>query len=245
MLQIKNLTICVHNQPIITNLSLDIPVGSLTALVGPNGSGKSTLAYALAGHPLYQITQGTIIFNGHDITEAEPDLRARSGLFLIMQQPPELPGVNVLTFLQEPYRALKDRAHSEFIEESKRESFDDLKTLATQALQAVGLPESFLSRSLHEGFSGGEKKRFEAAQLLLFKPSFAILDELDAGLDAQAFEAVIQVIQKLQTDDPAFTCLLITHNPRLLKAICPDQIISIHEGILQPTLQNNDAIPVS
>jgi len=218
-LQISNITVSVAGKQIITDLSLTVPPGAIVGLMGPNGSGKTSLAYALAGHPRYTIDAGKCSVAGTDITQLPPDQRARAGLLLTFQHPPEVPGVSIRTFFHEAYRALYGTTPWIIIERRLRNSFT-----------FVGLPESFVERKLHEGFSGGEKKRLEAAQLLFFKPQCAIVDELDAGLDVDALIWMRKLFDACRVENPNFSALVITHAPEVMERLQPDHLYIMRAG---------------
>jgi Fe-S cluster assembly ATP-binding protein len=190
--------------------------------MGPNGSGKTSLAYAIAGHPRYTIESGTCYVAGKDITSLPPHERAQAGVLLTFQHPPEIPGVSVRTFFHEAYRALYGTTPWIVIERRLRNSFT-----------FVGLPESFIERKLHEGFSGGEKKRLEAAQLLFFKPRIAIVDELDAGLDVDALIWMRKLFDACRVENPQFSALVITHLPEVMERLSPDHMYLMRAGKLQ------------
>lgn len=190
--------------------------------MGPNGSGKSSLAYALVGHPSYAIAQGTIVFKNNVLNELSPDARARLGIFLTFQQPPALPGVKVLTFLKEAYTAVV----------GKTCSVKEFSALLTTYLDLLNIDPLFLHRNLHEGFSGGEKKKFEILQLLVLKPQLAILDEIDSGLDIDALKLVAQALQFARQENPQISFLLITHYQRILQYIQPDHVHILCDGLL-------------
>ena len=222
MLQLSDVTIALEDKPILQNLSLTIRPGTVHALMGPNGSGKSTLALTLMGHPSYAVVSGSLLFNNEDIVALPVEKRARAGLFLICQQPPAIPGVQLMTFLKEAHRMLtgEDISVAAF-KERVRAAFD-----------AVKLDESFLYRTVHDGFSGGEKKRFEIAQLLLFKPKLAILDEIDSGLDVDGLVTIAMAIKQAQKDNPDMSLLMITHYNRILEFIEPDYVHVLAKGKL-------------
>jgi Fe-S cluster assembly ATP-binding protein len=222
MLAIKNLSVSIEEKPIITNLCLQIKPGSTHAIMGPNGSGKSTLAYTLMGHPSYQITAGSITFNGVDLATLSPDKRANLGIFLAFQQPCQIPGVSIITFLKEIYQA----RHKIII------SLKEFQALLNAYLEQLCLDSSFMYRALNEGFSGGEKKKFELLQCLLLKPSLAIFDEIDSGLDVDALNIVAQAINTLREQNPAMTVLIITHYPPILNEVIPDAIHIMKSGTL-------------
>jgi Fe-S cluster assembly ATP-binding protein len=190
--------------------------------MGPNGSGKSTLAATIIGHPSYEVTQGSITFMGIEINQLAVDKRAQIGIFLACQQPPEIPGVNIFTFLKEAYCALGGRGIG----------VKEFQAILHQALDFLGIEHSFVQRNLNEGFSGGEKKRLELLQLLLFKPQMAILDEIDSGLDVDALNLISKVIAKLRTENPAMIVLLITHYQRIIDQVMPDAVHVMRNGAL-------------
>jgi Fe-S cluster assembly ATP-binding protein len=219
LLSIEHITITVGQKTVLSDFSLTIAPGTLHILRGPNGVGKSSLACALMGHPQYKITQGSIVFDGHNIAHMTPDLRARQGIFFAFQQPCALAGVPIGTFLSEAYREVaRDRA--------TYRSSADMRTLIESVLEKVGLPKNYIDRSVHENFSGGEKKRLELAQLLLFKPRLAILDEIDAGLDTQGRELVISTLYELKQENQLMSFLIITHASELVAALAP---VIVHE----------------
>jgi len=216
MLSIKDLHVSVHDTEIIRGLSLEIKPGELHAIMGPNGSGKSTLGYALAGRDDYEITAGSVDFDGQDLTELEADERAAAGLFLAFQYPVEIPGVNNAYFLRAALNAQR-KARGE--PEVDAGSF--LKTVR-EALTELRMDEGLLKRAVNEGFSGGEKKRNEIVQMAVLQPKLAILDETDSGLDIDALKLVADGINKLRDGKRSF--LVITHYQRLLDYLDPDQV---------------------
>lgn len=220
MLDIQNLSVSVQETPVVKNANLALNPGSIMALMGPNGSGKSSLANALAGHPHYQVTGGKVLFGSEQLLELSPDQRARKGLFLAFQQPPAIPGVLSVRFLKEAYQAIKGVQinHAAFVE------------LLVPLLQEVGLSPETMHRPLHEGFSGGEKKRWELVQLLLLQPTVAILDEIDSGLDIDGLKLVVACLEKLRQQNSAMSILVITHYPRLLEYLKPDRIYIMNKG---------------
>ncbi len=222
MLNIKNLSVSADSTPIITHFSLTCGPGTVHALMGPNGSGKSTLAYTLIGHPKYTVTEGSITLNDRALLELSVDKRAREGLFVAFQYCQEIPGVSMLTFLQEAYRAYTGNNLT-------TQAFQELLYKTVDNLQ---LDHSFIYRDLNDGFSGGEKKRFELLQLVLFKPKVAILDEIDSGLDVDAIKIVAQNIQQARRENPKLILLLITHYRRILDYIKPDQVHILSDGTL-------------
>ncbi|HKJ57546.1 MAG TPA: Fe-S cluster assembly ATPase SufC [Nitriliruptoraceae bacterium] len=217
-LEIRDLTIRVDGSDILNGVTLDLEKGKTLALMGPNGSGKSTLAYAIAGHPAYEITGGQILFNGEDIADWTPDERNRAGVFLAMQYPVEVPGVSLTNFLRTAVNARLDE------DKPVREFMGDLRT----AMSDLQIDESFLQRSVNEGFSGGEKKRFEILQMALLKPQIAVLDETDSGLDVDALRVVSEGIDSLR--GPDLGVLVITHYTRILRYVTPDEVHVMLDG---------------
>ena len=212
LLSIEGLQAKVDGQQILCGVDLQLPEGQVHALMGPNGSGKSTLANVLMGHPSYEVTAGRILFRGQDVTQAEPDERARLGMFLAFQYPVEVPGVSVLNFLRTSLSAVRGEPVPlrAFRKEVARE------------LKALGMDMSFARRNLNEGFSGGEKKRNEVLQLALLKPALAILDETDSGLDIDAIHLVASAVAGMR--GPQFGALVITHYMRILHELKPDRV---------------------
>jgi Fe-S cluster assembly ATP-binding protein len=212
-LEIKNLHVAVDNKPILTGVDLTVKQGETHAIMGPNGSGKSTLAYSVAGHPRYTITQGSVTLDGEDVLAMTVDERARAGLFLAMQYPVEVPGVSVTNFLRTAVTAIEGEAPK------LRTWVKDLNA----AFERLSIDPAFKERSVNEGFSGGEKKRFEVLQLELLKPKLAILDETDSGLDVDALKVVSAGVNRVREAGTTGT-LLITHYTRILRYIRPDYV---------------------
>jgi Fe-S cluster assembly ATP-binding protein len=217
-LEIRDLTVEVDDTEILRGVDLDLDKGKTIALMGPNGSGKSTLAYAIAGHPAYDVTGGSITWQGTDLTELAPDERARLGVFLAMQYPVEVPGVSVTNFLRTALNAVRGE------EIPVRQFMQQLKAQMAE----LGVDESFLQRSVNEGFSGGEKKRFEILQMALLTPKLAVLDETDSGLDVDALKVVAEGVDRLK--GPDLGTLIITHYTRILRYIRPDEVHVMSEG---------------
>jgi Fe-S cluster assembly ATP-binding protein len=217
-LEIRDLTVEVDDNEILRGVTLDLDKGKTLALMGPNGSGKSTLAYAIAGHPAYEVTGGTIRWQGTDLTELAPDERARLGVFLAMQYPVEVPGVSVTNFLRTALNATsgEEIPIRQFMQRLKAE------------MAELGVDESFLQRSVNEGFSGGEKKRFEILQMAMLKPALAVLDETDSGLDVDALKVVAEGVDRFR--GPDLGVLIITHYTRILRYIRPDEVHVMSEG---------------
>ncbi|MGA8364161.1 MAG: Fe-S cluster assembly ATPase SufC, partial [Solirubrobacteraceae bacterium] len=218
-LEIRDLHVRIEEREILRGVDLDISRGEIHALMGPNGSGKSTLASTLLGHPSYEITEGTIVFKGEDITEAEPHERAHAGLFLAFQYPVSIPGVSVANFLRMAINA-------------QREEPIQVKEFRTQLQHAIDLLDvdrSFTSRHLNDGFSGGEKKRAEILQMAMLKPDIAILDETDSGLDIDALRTVAEGVQRLH-DEQGLGALIITHYQRILHYVKPEFVHILMDG---------------
>ncbi|MEL6703913.1 MAG: Fe-S cluster assembly ATPase SufC [Bacteroidota bacterium] len=224
MLTITNLHARVEDNEheILKGLSLDIKPGEVHAIMGPNGSGKSTLASILAGHEDYEITEGAIDFDGEDLLEMDPEERAREGVFLAFQYPVELPGVSAMQFMRAAVNA-KRAHHGE-----EELSVSDFLKLMREKAEFVGLNSKLVSRSVNEGFSGGEKKKNEIFQMAMLDPKLAILDETDSGLDIDALKVVSDGVNKLRSENRAF--LLITHYQRLLNYIQPDYVHVLVDG---------------
>jgi Fe-S cluster assembly ATP-binding protein len=222
MLEIKNLHVAVDGKEILKGLSLPIAAGQVHAIMGPNGSGKSTLSYVLAGRAGYDITQGSITYNGEDLGALAPEQRAAKGVFLAMQYPVEIPGVTTMMFLKSALNAQR-RARGE----KELDAIGILK-LVRQKAATLNVSEDMLKRALNVGFSGGEKKRLEILQMTLFEPKLAILDETDSGLDIDALKLVAEGVNALR--DPARAMLVITHYQRLLNYIVPDFVHVLFNG---------------
>ncbi|OQA35526.1 MAG: Vegetative protein 296 [Candidatus Dependentiae bacterium ADurb.Bin331] len=221
-LQFNNLSVSVNSKQILHTITLSLKPGTVHALMGPNGSGKSSLAYTAIGHPRYEVQQGTICLNGVDITALSPDKRAQQQLFVAFQYPQALPGINVFSFLKETHRAFT----------GQQLPLEQLRIQVLEHFDTVGLDRSFLDRSVNEGFSGGEKKRFEMVQLLLHKPAVAILDEIDSGLDVDALKSVAQALQKVRAENRSMCILLITHYQRILDYCTPDFVHILADGVI-------------
>ncbi|MEJ6486392.1 Fe-S cluster assembly ATPase SufC [Nostoc punctiforme UO1] len=222
VLSVRNLTANVDGTPILKGVNLEVRSGEIHAIMGPNGSGKSTFSKVLAGHPAYEVTGGEVIFLGQNLLELEPEERARSGVFLAFQYPLEIPGVSNLDFLRVAYNS---RRKAQGLEEIDAFDFDDL---IEEKLDVVKMNASFLSRSLNEGFSGGEKKRNEILQMALLEPKLGILDETDSGLDIDALRIVANGVNQLAS--PENSTILITHYQRLLDYIVPDFVHVMAQG---------------
>lgn len=222
MLEIENLSATVEDKPILQGLSLQVKKGEIHAIMGPNGAGKSTLAKVIAGHPSYEVTEGSVRVNDEDILEFDPEDRAHKGLFMSFQYPVEIAGVSNAQFLRQAYNAQR-KAHGE--PELDREQFD---VLLTEKMEMMGVRPEFKDRSVNEGFSGGEKKRNEILQMAVLQPQYAILDETDSGLDIDAIRVVSAGVNKIM--NPEMGLILITHYQRLLNYIKPDVVHVMVDG---------------
>ena len=222
MLSIKGLKVRVDGKNILNGLDLEVAAGEVHAIMGPNGSGKSTLAHVLAGRPGYEVTGGTVTYQGKDLLAMEPEERAREGVFLAFQYPVEIPGVNNVYFLKSAVNAI--RRHRG---EPELDAMDFL-TLVKDRMKTVDLDESLLQRSINEGFSGGEKKRNEIFQMAVLEPKLAILDETDSGLDIDALKLVAEGVNSLRSPDRAM--IVVTHYQRLLDYIVPDYVHVLAHG---------------
>lgn len=229
ILQIKNLhaQVAEEGTEILHDLNLEIPQGEIHAIMGPNGSGKSTLAKVIAGHPEYEVTEGSILFKGEEILELEPDERSKAGLFLAFQYPVEIPGVSIANFL----RTAK-QAH---LPEGEELDLFDFQDELLDRMKLLDMDPSFAERPVNDGFSGGEKKRNEILQMALLRPAMAVMDETDSGLDIDALKVVAEGVNTLTTEDPTMSVLLITHYQRLLNYIKPDMVHVIVDGKIART----------
>lgn len=220
-LEIKDLHVSIEDNEILKGITLTIKSGEFHAVMGPNGTGKSTLAAAVMGHPKYEVTQGSILLNGEDVLEMEVDERARAGLFLAMQYPSEISGVTTSDFLRSSINARREEGNEISLMKFIREM--------DSALDELEIDQNMAQRYLNEGFSGGEKKRNEILQLMMIKPAFAILDEIDSGLDIDALKIVSDAVNKVR-EETGLGSLIITHYQRLLNYIEPDFVHVIMQG---------------
>lgn len=229
MFEVENLHVSIEDKEIIKGVDLTVHKGEIHALMGPNGSGKSTLAYVVAGHPSYEVTEGSIRYFGEDILEMDPDERARKGIFLAFQYPTVIPGVSMANFLRmavtntRAARAAADGGEAKF---TPRE----FRRLMKEKMALLKMDDSFATRYLNEGFSGGEKKRAEILQMALLEPTLAILDETDSGLDIDALRVVSEGVNNLA--GPEMGVLLITHYQRLLNYIKPHYVHIMVDGAI-------------
>jgi Fe-S cluster assembly ATP-binding protein len=222
VLEIKDLRAGIEGKEILKGISLRVKPGEVHAIMGPNGSGKSTLAQVLAGHPAYQVTEGQVLFEGNNLLDMEPEVRAQAGVFLAFQYPVEIPGVTNAYFLRAAYNEVrKARGQAEM------DSLDFLDVLE-EKLKVVEWGPEIMQRAVNAGFSGGEKKRNEILQLAVLEPKLAILDETDSGLDIDALRTVAAGVNKLRRPDNAF--IVITHYQRLLNYIVPDFVHVLSDG---------------
>ncbi|MGB5092749.1 MAG: Fe-S cluster assembly ATPase SufC [Parvibaculum sp.] len=222
MLEINGLHVSVQDKDILKGLSLTVPPGEVHAIMGPNGAGKSTTSYTLAGRDGYDVTRGSIRFKGEDMVPLPPEERAAKGIFLAFQYPLEIPGVSTLTFLKSAVNA-----QARLRGEKELDAVQFLK-LVRETAKGLNISEEMLKRPLNVGFSGGEKKRNEVLQMALLKPTLAILDETDSGLDIDAMKLVAEGVNALRAPDRSF--LVITHYQRLLDYIVPDHIHILADG---------------
>jgi Fe-S cluster assembly ATP-binding protein len=222
LLEISDLTARVAGKEILNGINLTVKAGEVHAIMGPNGSGKSTLAQVLAGREDYEVTRGSVTFEGHDLLAMRPEERARAGLFLGFQYPVEIPGVNNVYLLKAALNAKRKAAG-----EPEVDAYEFL-ALIREKMKFMQMSETFLTRGVNEGFSGGEKKRNEVLQMLVLEPKLAILDETDSGLDIDALKVVSKGVNSLR--DPARAVVLVTHYQRLLDYVIPDQVHVLSGG---------------
>lgn len=220
VLEIKDLHVSIEDKEILKGVNLTLKTGEIAAIMGPNGTGKSTLSAAIMGNPNYEVTQGEILLDGENILELEVDERARLGLFLAMQYPSEIPGITNAEFIRVAMNAGK--------EDEDKISVMDFITKLDEKMAFLGMKEEMAERYLNEGFSGGEKKRNEILQLLMLEPKFALLDEIDSGLDIDALKIVSKGVNAMRGDD--FGAMIITHYQRLLNYITPDVVHIMMDG---------------
>jgi Fe-S cluster assembly ATP-binding protein len=221
-LEIRNLHVSAEGKEILKGLDLSVAAGQIHALMGPNGSGKSTLANAIMGHPALDVTDGQILFDGEDVTDAAPEERARMGLFMAFQYPVAIPGVTVAKYLRMALNAQREARDEPEVK------LKDFRAMTEAAMGLADIPREFSSRYLNDGFSGGEKKRMEVLQLAMLRPRLAVLDETDSGLDIDALRVVASGVNQLA--GPEMGVLIITHYQRILHLVTPEFVHVMFEG---------------
>ena len=224
LLSVRDLRVDVGDRHVLKSVSLDVPAGALVVLMGANGSGKSTLGLTLAGHPRYRVTGGQARFAGQDLLAMNPQERARAGLFLSFQAPPDIPGVKNNLFIRTAVNAVREARG-----EVALDAFDFLGS-ARAAATRLGLPEAMLARPVNDGFSGGERKRNELLQLALLRPRLAVLDEIDSGMDIDGVRAVVDLVKHLRERGTAF--VVISHYLQLLESLTPDAVLKLDQGCI-------------
>lgn len=224
LLQVRDLRVDVGERNVLKSISLDVPAGALVVLMGANGSGKSTLGLTLAGHPRYRVVGGRVRFAGQDLLALSPEARARAGLFVSFQAPPEIPGVKNNLFIRTALNAVRAARG-----EAPLDAFDFLGD-ARSAAARLGLPEAMLSRPVNDGFSGGERKRNELLQLALLKPRLALLDEIDSGMDVDGVRAVVQLVRDLRAQGTAL--IVVSHYLQLIESLAPDAVLRLDQGCI-------------
>lgn len=222
LLRVRDLQVDVGGRTVLDAISLDIQPGALVVLMGANGSGKSTLGLTLAGHPRYQVGRGSVQFNGQDLLALKPEERARAGLFVSLQSPPDIPGVKNALFLRSALNAVRESRG-----DTPLDAFDFLKDARSLASD-LGLDAKLLGRPVNEGFSGGERKRNELLQLALLKPRLALLDEIDSGLDVDGVRAVVKLVQAMRSQGTAF--VVVSHYLQLIESLAPDAVLRLDQG---------------
>lgn len=227
LLQVRDLRVNVGERTVLHSVSLDVQPGQLVVLMGANGSGKSTLGMALAGHPHYSVQGGQALLGGQDLLQLPAHERARAGLFLSFQSPPDVPGVKNNLFIRTALNAVHEARGQEALD-----AFDFLAS-AKKAAKELGLPDAMLSRPVNEGFSGGERKRNELLQLSLLKPRLALLDEIDSGMDVDGVRAVVALVQKLRSEGTAF--IVISHYLQMIEQLEPDAVLRLDQGCIAET----------
>ncbi|MEM1269367.1 MAG: Fe-S cluster assembly ATPase SufC [Bacteroidota bacterium] len=234
MISIKNLHAEIEGNKILKGLSLDVKPGEVHAIMGPNGSGKSTLGNVLAGREEYEVTDGSITFEGEDLLEMDPEERAQAGLFLAFQYPIEIPGVTMNTFLKEAVNAVREGRGQEAL------SAIEFLKMMREKQSVINIDESLTRRAVNEGFSGGEKKKMEVFQMAMLEPKLAVLDETDSGLDIDALRIVSEGVNRLRAENRSF--IVITHYQRLLDLIVPDFVHVLYQGRLVTSGDKNLAL---
>lgn len=224
LLQVRDLRVDVGEHNVLKSISLDVPAGALVVLMGANGSGKSTLGLTLAGHPNYRVVGGQATFAGQDLLAMNVQERARAGLFVSFQAPPDIPGVKNNLFIRSALNAVRQARGEEPLD-----AFDFLGN-ARAVSQQLGLPDAMLSRPVNEGFSGGERKRNELLQLAMLQPRLALLDEIDSGMDVDGVRAVVELLHKLRAQGTAF--VVVSHYLQLIESLQPDAVLRLDQGCI-------------
>jgi len=227
LLSVRDLRVDVAGHHVLRSVSLDVAPGALVVLMGANGSGKSTLGFALAGHPRYHVTAGQALLGGQDLLAMSPQERARAGLFLSFQAPPDIPGVKNNLFIRTAVNAVRQARG-----EGALDAFDFLGD-ARGAASRLGLPEAMLARPVNDGFSGGERKRNELLQMALLQPRLAVLDEIDSGMDIDGVHAVVALVQEMRARGTAF--IVISHYLHLIDSLAPDAVLRLDQGCIAET----------
>ena len=227
LLQVRNLRVNVGERTVLHSVSLDVAPGALVVLMGANGSGKSTLGLTLAGHPSYTAAAGQALFAGQDLLAMSAHERARAGLFVSFQAPPDIPGVKNNLFIRSALNAVREARGEEPLD-----AFDFLAS-AREAAGQLGLPDAMLGRPVNEGFSGGERKRNELLQLALLQPRLAVLDEIDSGMDVDGVRAVVRLVQDLRAQGTAF--VVVSHYLHLIESLAPDAVLRLDQGCIAET----------
>ncbi|WP_313312998.1 Fe-S cluster assembly ATPase SufC [Pulveribacter sp.] len=227
LLQVRDLRVQIGERTVLQSVSLNVPAGSLAVLMGANGSGKSTLGMALAGHPSYHVTGGQALLAGQDLLPLAAHERARAGLFVSFQSPPDIPGVKNNLFIRTALNAVHEARG-----EQPLDAFDFLAS-AKQSAKELGLPETLLARPVNEGFSGGERKRNELLQLALLQPRVALLDEIDSGLDVDGVRAVVGLVQRLRAQGTGF--VVVSHYLTMIEQLEPDAVLRLDQGRIAET----------
>ena len=222
LLQVADLRVAIADTTVLQSVTLQVPAGGLVVLMGANGSGKSTLGLALAGHPRYRITGGRAWLAGEDLLAMNVEGRARAGLFLSFQSPPDIPGVKNNLFVRTAVNAVREARG-----EAPLDAYDFLGE-AKAAARQLGLPDAMLNRPVNEGFSGGERKRNELLQLALLRPRLAILDEIDSGMDVDGVRATVELVQALRAQGTGF--LVVSHYQQLIESLAPDAVLRLEQG---------------
>ena len=227
LLQVRDLRVDVGEHNVLKSISLDVPAGALVVLMGANGSGKSTLGLTLAGHPSYRVVSGQATFAGQDLLAMNVQERARAGLFMSFQAPPDIPGVKNNLFIRSALNAVREARDQEPLD-----AFDFLGNARTVARQ-LGLPDAMLGRPVNEGFSGGERKRNELLQLALLQPRLALLDEIDSGMDVDGVRAIVTLVQQMRAQGTAF--VIVSHSLQGIESLQPDTVLRLDQGCIAET----------